>query len=293
MGKFRIVPHQRLQEWVAEEKGYFADEGLDYEFVAIPEFRDLGSRPAADGGPDEVVYGAFESMQAGRACEVSGACHWAINATSATGQGRMWGRAYSVAPGGIYVRSDSPVRRPEDLAGVEIAVGLHSGSHFSALQSLEGIVPLEQVRLRFAGAPLDRLRLMLEGRLEATNVFGPPIYVLEQHGFRKVLDTTFMVSFLVTGNASSEDMERYVNALLRAQRDIDFEPQRYKHYYLRELPEWLHPMVDVRTFGLGERIVLEPYTRSVYERTQRWLIDLGLLPLDPQGLRPYEEAVLT
>src|SRR5262245_17918913 len=32
MSKFVISPHFRLQEWVAEEKGYFAAEGLDYEF---------------------------------------------------------------------------------------------------------------------------------------------------------------------------------------------------------------------------------------------------------------------
>ena len=32
MGKFVIQPHFRLHEWVAEEKGYFAAEGLDYEF---------------------------------------------------------------------------------------------------------------------------------------------------------------------------------------------------------------------------------------------------------------------
>ena len=32
MGRFVISPHFRLQEWVAEEKGYFRDEGLDYEF---------------------------------------------------------------------------------------------------------------------------------------------------------------------------------------------------------------------------------------------------------------------
>ena len=32
MPKFIIQPHFRLHEWVAEEKGYFADEGLDYEF---------------------------------------------------------------------------------------------------------------------------------------------------------------------------------------------------------------------------------------------------------------------
>ncbi len=29
---FVIDPHFRLQEWVAEEKGYFADEGLNYVF---------------------------------------------------------------------------------------------------------------------------------------------------------------------------------------------------------------------------------------------------------------------
>ena len=32
MGKFIIEPHFRLQEWVAEEKDYFRQEGLDYEF---------------------------------------------------------------------------------------------------------------------------------------------------------------------------------------------------------------------------------------------------------------------
>ena len=29
---FLIEPHFRLHEWVAREKGYFDDEGLDYEF---------------------------------------------------------------------------------------------------------------------------------------------------------------------------------------------------------------------------------------------------------------------
>ena len=32
MSTFKIEPHFRLQEWVAEEKGYFRAEGLDYEF---------------------------------------------------------------------------------------------------------------------------------------------------------------------------------------------------------------------------------------------------------------------
>ena len=35
MPKFRIHTHERLQEWVAEEKGYFTAEGLDYEFSQV------------------------------------------------------------------------------------------------------------------------------------------------------------------------------------------------------------------------------------------------------------------
>ena len=42
MAKFRIMPHSRLQEWVAEEKGYFTDEGLDYEFI---RGRQLSAQP--------------------------------------------------------------------------------------------------------------------------------------------------------------------------------------------------------------------------------------------------------
>ena len=32
MSRFVIEPHFRLQEWVAVEKDYFRDEGLEYEF---------------------------------------------------------------------------------------------------------------------------------------------------------------------------------------------------------------------------------------------------------------------
>ena len=42
---FRIQPHVRLQEWVAEENGFFAAEGLDYQFGAAGFA--AGSAPAA------------------------------------------------------------------------------------------------------------------------------------------------------------------------------------------------------------------------------------------------------
>lgn len=77
MSKFRIMPHGRLQEWVAEEKGYFKDEGLDYEFIGNELLSDVSSATvaSADDAPAEVKRGAFETMEAGRASNISSACH--------------------------------------------------------------------------------------------------------------------------------------------------------------------------------------------------------------------------
>ena len=38
--KFIVEPHFRLQEWVAVEKGYFKDEGLDYIFRELIQSTD-------------------------------------------------------------------------------------------------------------------------------------------------------------------------------------------------------------------------------------------------------------
>jgi hypothetical protein len=50
--------------------------------------------------------------------------------------------------------------------------------------------------------------------------------------------------------------------------------------------------VDVRNFGLCERLVFEPYTREIYERTHRWMLDLQLFPSDQAGDADYSKAVL-
>ncbi len=295
MAKFRIMPHGRLQEWVAEEKGYFTDAGLDYDFVY--DYAASGSSAKAANGPEpsevqEVRRGAFESMQDGRACEVSSACHWAVNMAATAQHGRMWGHAYAVAPSGIYVPPDSPIRTAADLANVAVAVGYRSGSHFSALQALEAFLQPTEMNLHFVGRPLQRLALLLDRRVEAANVFGAPLYVLEQQGFRKIVDTTFMIGFLLSMDTKEADVQRYFLALQRAQRDIDQQPERYKHYLLKGLPEKYHAMVDVRSFGPGERLVFEPYTRELFEHTHRCIASWEIFPEEEVGSAPYASAVL-
>jgi NitT/TauT family transport system substrate-binding protein len=295
MPKFRIQPHVRLQEWVAEDLGFFRDEGLDYEFE-ITGFSSGSAAPSVkptDAAPLSVRSGAFEDMAKGRTCDVSAACHWAVNAAASSDHGKMWGRAYSICESGIFVAPESPYQRPEDLADVKVGVGYHSGSHYSAIQALEPFLERSQIALNFVGLPFDRVRQMQDRTIEAANVFGAQYYILEQQGFRKLVDSTFIMGFLVASEADTDDLERYFKALRRAQRELDLEPERYKHYWAREMPEDLRDAVDVRRFGPGERIVFDSYTREMFERTHRWMESWDLFDPAAAGTPQYDSAVLS
>ena len=293
MSKFRIEPHGRLQEWVAEEKGYFTDEGLDYEFVSSYVAAESGyaAVQSTESAAPEVKRGAFENMERGRGADVSCACHWAVNMASASGHGRMWGHAYSVTPSAIVVAPESLVQKPRDLANVEVGVGYHSGSYFSAIQALQHVLKTDQIKLRYIGQPRDRLAALLDRKIVSVNLFGAPLYLAEQQGFRKVLDTTFMIGFLLHKDAALEDVQRYFNALQGAQRDIDLEPELYKHYFLKELPEKYHGIIDVSGFGPGERLIFEPYTREMFERTQSWMEESKLFPDAQIGTGDYSSSI--
>jgi ABC-type nitrate/sulfonate/bicarbonate transport system substrate-binding protein len=274
---FGIMPHGRLQEWIAEEKGYFTGEGLDYVFV--PE-GDYGITFDGRDGGGQIRTGAYETFGAGRSgANISCACHWATNEAAARRDGELVTSAYSVTPAAVMVAPDSEIRRPEDLAGVEVGVGYHSGSHFATVQALEAVLAPEQIRLSFQGPPNERLDALLERRVPAATAWGVPRYVAEAFGFRVVLDATFMIGFLATGSdADPDDVEKYLAALRRAQIELDLHPERYKHYHLRAVPERYREQVDVRTFGTGERIVFLPYSTDTAQQTHRWVEDRHLVP---------------
>jgi ABC-type nitrate/sulfonate/bicarbonate transport system substrate-binding protein len=266
----KIMPHGRLQEWVAEEKGYFTAEGLDYSFITSGDYGMSSVRRDDDG---EVKTGAFETFGAGRSgADVSCACHWATNTAARERSGHLVTTAYSVAPCAIVVPPESPVHRPDDLAGVPVGVGYHSGSHFATVQALESVLAPDDLKLTFQGPPNERLDALLDRQVPAATAWGVPLYIAEAFGFRKVLDATFMIGFLVTGDdATKDDVDKYLAALRRAQMEIDLNPELYKHYHLRSVPEKYHDRVDVRAFGTGERIVFLPYTREVFTQTQQWI----------------------
>ena len=287
MAKFVIAPHMRLHEWVAVEKGYFDDEGLEYTLEdqlrsAAGKVHDLGDK-----------VGAYQTFEKGRTCDVSSACHWTVNVAAASGHGRLYGKAYSVSPCGIFVPADSKIRRPEDLANVPVSVGFQSGSHYSTIQALEPFLKPGEIELSYSdGLLFHRMGLLIDGEIPAVSLFSGPYYFVQQLGFRKVVDTTFMMAAMVADDADLGDVEKYFAALRRAQADIDLRPELYTHYYREEFPERFRDRMDTRLFGPGERIVFEEYSRDIFDKSRTWIDERGIFE-DGIGERGFEQAVIT
>lgn len=286
MDKFVIEPHFRLQEWVAHEKGYFKDEGLDYVFQEMIKSTDGQHHYKGD------KVGAYQSFEKGRSADVSCACHWTVGVAASKGNGKLYPDVYSVAPSGVFVPADSAVKTPEDLAGVPISVGYQSGSHYSTIQALEPYMAADQINLTFAdGMLFKRLDNLVEGKSPASALFSGPYYMAEQLGYRKIIDTTFMITTMITGTPDPEDLRKFFRALRRAQRDIDLRPDLYTHYYRNEFPERYHAVMDTRRWGPGERLVFEPYTKEVFDETFKWIADHGIFE-GTLGRGNYEQSVV-
>jgi ABC-type nitrate/sulfonate/bicarbonate transport system substrate-binding protein len=280
MSKFVISPHFRLHEWVAEEKGYFRAEGLDYEFRGVWKTHKT---------PDKV--GAFQNIEKGLEANVSCACHWTVNVAASKGHGKLYADAYSVAPAAVFVPPESEIRRPEDLKGVPISVGYQSGSHYSTIQALEQYMAASDIKLSFAdGILFGRMENLIDRKTPAAALFSGPYYFLEQLGFRKIIDSTFMIATLLTDEPDPQDVKKYFAALRRAQRDIDLRPELYTHHYRNEFPERFLDQMDTRRWGPGERIVFEPYTKEVFEDSFKWIREHKIFDPADMGSGRYEEA---
>jgi len=225
---------------------------------------------------------------------VSCACHWTVNVAASKGHGRLYADVYSVSPAGIFVPADSAVKNPEDLAGVPISVGYQSGSHYATIQALEPYMPAEKINLSYKeGMLFARLEDLIEGNAPAVSLFSGPYYFAEQLGFRKVIDTTFMIGTMIHGDPDPEDLRKFFNALRRAQRDLDLRPDRYTHYYKNEFPERFHALMDTRRWGPGERLVFEPYTKEAHDETFEWIAQRGIFRESDMGSGRYEESIVS
>jgi hypothetical protein len=277
----------RLHEWIALERGYFQDAGIEpvIRWDVVSGIQSSWKELAYKQRPqDKPFLGESEPV------DVINHCAWGSVCNAGAGMGKFVPDAYGVARWALFVRADSSIQKPQDLADVPIAVGMRAGSHFNVPYRLEPYLPLEQIKTVNVGGFGARLQALLEGEVEATSLLDPQISMADQLGLRPILRNTFKTLWVVPMDASV--MAPYFEVLERADADLDKDPASCLPYWRYSIPaefqsyEW-----DFSRFDVGERFVHQPLPRAEFDelvaQADRW----GLA--DHMQTKAFEELAVS
>lgn len=267
----RVAPKgMGLNDFVAMEEGFFADEGLDVEFD-MKVFR--GTQSSWKGldyfdRPQDRPYAEGADV-------IQSACQWGTISNAAAGMGRAVADCYGISPWGIFVRPESKIQKPRDLADVPIAVGMRAGSHFNVPYRLEKYLPLDKINSLNIGGFIARLEALISGEVEAASLLPPQIDMARQLGMRAVIEDEFYTIWWVPEGMSKDTVRKYINALVRAEHAIEADLAKYLSAWKHAIPpafedhDW-----DFSKFSRGEKFVQAPLPEGlfedVFEQVERW-----------------------
>lgn len=214
---------ESLPFYVALDKGYFSDEGINVELVVFESAVERDS--AVQAGE---VDGALGDILAVTALNNSGS---AVNIASlALGETGREGRfAILSSPG-------SGITRPEQLKNVPVSISTNSIIEYVTdnLLAEAGLKPEEIKKEAIPKIPV-RFNLLLEDKIQAACLPDPQAAMAESKGARLVMDDTssnlsqtviyFSDEYL---DKNSEFVVKFLNAYARAARDINDNPAAYK-----------------------------------------------------------------
>jgi NitT/TauT family transport system substrate-binding protein len=265
-----------LNDFVAMQEGFFADEGLEVEF-------DIKTFRGTQGSWKDLQY--FQRPQDAPFAEgrsvIQSACVWGSICNASAGMGKFVPDCYGISPWGIFVRADSRITKPQDLKDVPIAVGLRAGSHFNVPFRLEKYLPLENIKAANVGGFGARLTALLEGEVEAASLLPPQIDMAKQLGLRAIMEDTFHTLWWVPDDMPADVLARYLRALDRAEQALQAELPKYLPLWrLSVPPEFQDRSWDFAKFTRGERFVYEPIPKAefdaVMQQVERWGLDQHL-----------------
>ena len=277
--RVKIAPKgMGLNDFVAEQEGFFTAEGLNVEF----DWKTFRGTQSSWKNLDYFQRPQDRPYTQDKQEVIQGACVWGTICNASAGMGRVVPDAYGDSPWAIFVRPDSRIRHPEDLKDVPISVGLRAGSHFNVPYRLEKYLSLEHIKTVNTGGFGARLKALLEGEVEAASLLPPQIAMAEQLGLRKVIEDRFKTLWWVPDGAEPEVVRAYLRALDRAEKAMDENVAKYLPLWKIAVPaefESYHPW-DFSKFGRGERFVYQALAREEFAETlqqvERWGLDQHL-----------------
>src|SRR6185295_3714578 len=106
---------------------------------------------------------AFEEGKA----DIYRACEWGqIRRAYDNPAGPIVARRPAMVYQGIFVRPDSPISAPINLAGKRVGVQFHQGSHYATLAMLEGFMRRDEINLVHSGTVGERYEALMSGETD-------------------------------------------------------------------------------------------------------------------------------
>ncbi|MFC6903731.1 ABC transporter substrate-binding protein [Halalkalicoccus tibetensis] len=212
-----------LPQRVAHERGYFGEAGLEVELIE----RDRESV--------EVKYIPSESsLTEDHGVDLYPICKWeSIKRTWEMDDGRIVAKGtFADLPYTVFVRPDSSIEEPADLAGVPVAVNRRTGQEYTAMRALEEHMSPEEVSLEGFGMPTERLRALREGEVEAAILLDPQSTLAEHMGFRDVLSFDNHMGIVGGDGVDETVLDAFMAAYDRAAMEINANPEAFREEYL-------------------------------------------------------------
>ncbi|WP_246998775.1 ABC transporter substrate-binding protein [Halosolutus gelatinilyticus] len=225
-----------LPQRVAARRGYFADQGLDVELIERDRRRvDWKYVPG-----DETLTGDAD-------VDLYPVCKWeSLKRTWSLDDGRIVAHgAFADLPYALYVRPETSIEEPSDLANVPVAVNRRTGQEYTAIRALEEHLDPGEIELVHQGMPTDRLRALRGGTVDAATLLDPHSALADHLGFRRILEFENHVGVVGTEDLDDDALAAFMRAYGRAVEEINENPSAFRAQYLEMLEADLEVAPDL------------------------------------------------
>jgi NitT/TauT family transport system substrate-binding protein len=262
-----------LPFFIAQENGYFAEEGVAVEFLPVSsalEREQLMAAGEIDGMLTDVIGPAITNAAEAPSVKIVA----------------MSRRAYEDGPlFRILAGPTSGVETAADLAGINIGISENSVIQYlgDRLLTREGLEPDEIIFESVPSIP-SRFSLMMEGQLGAAILPDPLGQAAIEAGAILVLDDTVVVDEQLSQSVLSfsntvledrpEDVSAFLRAWYRAVEALNANPDDFRQLWLDNttVPESVQDTYVIPPFPM-----MEITSEAVWDDVNAWLLDLGII----------------
>ncbi len=176
----------------------------------------------------------------------------------------------------LVVRGDSPVQTPQQFANRQIGVPFYNGTHYLALQMLEGFVPRHLIKLgRVPNGSPYRFKMLMDGTIDATTLTEPYITLAEKKGCRPVIAAFHHGTEVASERVDAETYSAFNRAVREAVRRINANKSAYMHYFIDYYKDKDPEIASLTVSDLRESRVCvvdpAPIPEEELQRTYEWM----------------------